>query len=407
MPTSLTKKPPTPKPKPKTPTQKALEKASKEAAEKAVNDLLEKKSKCYMCGEYKSAEYSFYKTTDPRIIPGYAPICKKCCEKIVYQIGKDGIKHAPTRESVIECLFYLNKPFYEKLWETSIEEAADKTLGKTKHDPWTAYIKNISMINYNGDTYLDGDNVSDRTQVVPTRSVARNEEILEHYKQNKKDVLHMIGYDPFETYPIEEDKPVLYSQLVNFIDDETKNDGMKMGAVVQIVKKLNQAEKLNDQIDAYIADSVNAAKNMPLINKMADSYKKIMDSANALAKDNGISVNHNNNKSKGTHTLSGKIKQLTELGLWEAKINSFDIGVCEGMRQVAEISEEARHKQIGYDENIAHEIKDIKVELVENLTRQRDKAVEESRLLLLENKNLKSFLLEKGLVNEKFEVIEA
>ena len=30
---------------------------------------------------------------------------------------------------------------------------------------------------------------------------------------------------------------------------------MKMGAVIQIVKKLNQAEKLNDQIDKYISDS--------------------------------------------------------------------------------------------------------------------------------------------------------
>ena len=181
---------------------------------------------------------------------------------------------------------------------------------------------------------------------------------------------------------------------------------MKMGAVIQIVKKLNQAEKLNDQIDKYISDSSHAADNMPLIDKMASSSQKLMNVATTLAKDNGISVNFNNNKSKGANTLSGKFKKLMEIGLREAKINSFDIGTCEGMKQVAEISEAARHKQIGYDENIAQEIKDIKVELVEQMTKERDKAIEDARKLLMENKDLKEYLLKKVLVNENYEVID-
>ena len=98
----------------------------------------------------------------------------------------------------------------------------------------------------------------------------------------------MIGYDPFINYPREDEKPILYANLVSFIDEETKNDGMKLNAVIQIVKKFSQAEKLNDQLDMYINDVQNAANNMPLINKIADSSKKLMDVANALAKDNGI-----------------------------------------------------------------------------------------------------------------------
>ena len=75
------------------------------------------------------------------------------------------------------------------------------------------------------------------------------------------------------------------------------------------------------------------------------------------------------------------------------------------MQQVAEISEEARHKQIGYDDSIASEIKDIKVELVEKLTKERDKAVEEARLLLLENKDLKDYLKEKKLMTPEGKVV--
>ena len=117
-------------------------------------------------------------------------------------------------------------------------------------------------------------------------------------------------------------------------------------------------------------------------------------------------MNFNNNKSKGANTLSGKIKKLTEIGLRDAKINAFDIGTCEGMRQVAEISEAARHKQIGYDENIAQEIKDIKIELVEKLSKERDKAIEDARKLLMENKDLKDYLRAKGLVDENYQIID-
>ena len=43
-------------------------------------------------------------------------------------------------------------------------------------------------------------------------------------------------------------------------------------------------------IEAASVDVQNAANNMPLINKIADSSKKLMDVANALAKDNGIDI---------------------------------------------------------------------------------------------------------------------
>lgn len=83
---------------------------------------------------------------------------------------------------------------------------------------------------------------------------------------------------------------------------------------------------------------------------------------------------------------------MSEIGFRDAQINTFDYETCEGMRQVAELSEKARHLQIGYDDNIAQEIKDIKVELVEKLTKERDAALESLRLLLVENMDLKESL---------------
>ena len=171
------------------------------------------------------------------------------------------------------------------------------------------------------------------------------------------------------------------------------------------MKIFAQVEKINDAIDLNATDTTSVMQNSGVIKALSETVQKLIKTANELAKDNGISVNFNNNKSKGANTLTGKMKKLKEIGFRDAKINTFDIGSCEGMRQVAEISEAARHKQIGYDENIAQEMKDIKVELVEKLTRERDEALERSRLLLVENNDLKDFLKEKRLVNENMEVI--
>lgn len=74
------------------------------------------------------------------------------------------------------------------------------------------------------------------------------------------------------------------------------------------------------------------------------------------------------------------------------------------MQQVAEISEAARHKQIGYDQSIASEIKDIKVQLVEELTKEKEKAVEMARKLLVENRDLKDYLVENGLMTKDYKL---
>lgn len=117
-------------------------------------------------------------------------------------------------------------------------------------------------------------------------------------------------------------------------------------------------------------------------------------------------MNYNNSKSKGQNTLTGKMKDLDLIGFRAAKINMYDIDYCKGMQQVAEISAKAQIDQIGLDENTMNEINNIRRELLDDLQKQRDKAVERARLLLVENRDLKKFLKEKGLIDEFGQVIE-
>ena len=377
----------------------------------------EKKYLCPYCMREKK-KTEFYMSSDPLVLTGITTMCKDCAKKIALNWDERTQQFGTcTKASVQETLIRLDKPFLNKIWDSSYLEWANQNNQVRKTTIWDAYIKNIGMIQYRGLRWQDSD-IYD-VYVEKAKGAAKIEvgkenrqteisstDICEAYKTNKKDVIRLTGYDPFANYPIEEDKPLLYAQVVSFIDEETKNDGMKMNAVIQIVKSFNQISKINDSIDELSSDTMKLNNNNGTIKQLADTVSKLLSGANALAKDNGISVNFNNSKSKGQNTLTGKMKELDLIGFRDAKINMYDIDYCSGMQQVAEISAKAQVDQIGFDENVMNEISNIRRELIDSLQKERDKAVERARLLLIENKDLKDFLKDKGLIDEFGRVIE-
>lgn len=373
-------------------------------------EATDKKFLCYCCGNEMSRS-KFYVSSDPFNSVGVIPYCKDCLERIARNYNNNYKEFGDvTKTSLMAACERADVPFIETLWESSCNEVHDPSLKKPKTNVWAAYIKNVKMQQYNGmrwrdgDLFRDGVLISDDTKDKVASTMTP--EVLDEYKTNKRDLVRLIGYDPFANYPVEQDLPVLYAQIISFIDEETKNDGMKMNAVIQIVQAFNQIQKLNDAINELLADTKKLNSNNGTIKQHSDTISKLLSGANALAKDNGISVNFNNSKSKGQNTLTGKMKELDLIGFRDAKINMYDIDYCKGMQQVAEISAKAQVDQIGFDENVMNEIGNIRRELVDELQKQRDKANERARRLLVENKDLKEFLKEKGLIDEFGQVID-
>lgn len=367
---------------------------------------------CPHCGKEKK-ESEFYKSTDPAVVIGIAFPCKDCAEKIARNYNPKNDTYGDcTIQNCMRALEYLDKPFIQTIWDGAVKEMTDSSLKIQKKTVWAGYIKNVtSLSQYRTKRWRDGDLFKEGADSIKNDTEDKiastmTPEVLDEYKTNKRDLIRLIGYDPFANYPAEQDLPVLYAQIISFIDEETKNDGMKMNAVIQIVQAFNQIQKLNDAINELLADTKKLNSNNGTIKQHSETISKLLSGANALAKDNGISVNHNNSKSKGQNTLTGKMKELDLIGFRDAKINMYDIDYCKGMQQVAEISAKAQVDQIGFDENTMNEINNIRRELVDDLTKQRDKANERARLLLVENKDLKDFLKEKGLIDEFGKVID-
>mgnify|MGYP004571508787 FL=1 len=304
---------------------------------------------CHMCDSFKSKD-KFYATYDPLIRSGCTNICKQCATDVALRRDMYGNYHEATKDSVKAALKYLNKPFLDSVWDSSVAAVADPS--NSYKDVWSPYITTISAPQYRGMTWENSDifdgkfnpkyKYPDELEAEYKETNAANEE----YQTNRTNVVSLIGYDPFINYPREIDKPMLYASLAAFIDEEAVQDPMKMKAVIQIVKSLNQVEKINEQMDILINQDVTQQGVIAAMDDLTASIQKLMGVVNTLAKENGISVNSNKQKTKGASTLSGKIKYLEGIGFRNSKINTFDYGTCMGMRQVAEISEEARHKQI-------------------------------------------------------------
>lgn len=323
---------------------------------------------CSCCRLPKKTDKDFYTASSDIInIDGKLSICKQCLWDIY--------DNSENKKDTVKILMrMLDKPFLQESWDASFNGDYD--------NPFKEYMRRIAMPQNKNLTYddsvFDNKNITDKS--------SQNKEKFEHEvdveldKKNKEDVLRMLGYDPFE-YESENDKRHLYNKLVDFLDESTLEDSFKLPAVIEIVKTFNQIDKINNALSQLVSDPSNIAKQTSGVKSLIDSKQKMLKSILDLAKDNGISVNHNNTKSKGAGTLSGIIKNLQEKGFEEVEVNLFDIETCKGMKQVANMSNESIMKQLQFDENDYAEMITEQRNIIENLDTKLMKLEEENRLL--------------------------
>jgi hypothetical protein len=322
------------------------------------------------CGK-KLAFSAYYVSNSPYDKDGRMNVCKACLKKDLDSSNLDSVK---------TVLLAMNRPYLSATWVSAVEE------GKRRNntDPFGWYIKQLQF-NYKDLTWKDSDESNiNKNLVSPLKEKVISEvQVLSEMPtpdKNKEDVLRMLGYDPFE-FEVAADKRHLFNKLVDFLDESTLEDSFKLPAVIEIVKTFNQIDKINSALSLLASDTKTVTNNVGGIKSLIDAKEKMLKSVLALAKDNGISVNHNNNKSKGAGTLSGIIKQLQEKGIGTSEINIYNVETCEGMRQVANISNRSIMEQLMLNENDYTEMIKDQRDMILNLTEKTESLEEENRLL--------------------------
>ena len=368
--------------------------------------------KKYLCPhclkEKKKSE--FYVSTDPRVLTGITSICKDCVRKIA--LAWDDNRQdfgACTKKTVMDALEYIDRPFLERLWDSSYAEWADDTSARRRTTIWDAYIKNVGMVQYRGLRWRDGDifqtYVEDAKQTAALESgnteaaktLLSSQEINGEFEKNRKDVLRLLGYDPFECEKLE-DQPLLYSQLIGYLDSggDGNEDMMRTSSAITIVRGFSQQSKIDDKIARAMA---NTNVNPSELKTLLDAKKSLNATITDLAEQSCLSLKHNKNASKGENTWTGKIKKLKDMDLRAAEVNGFDIGTCRGMQQVLEISDASIMKQLALDESEWSDMVAEQRQTIIDLQKQRDVYREVNRILLRENLDLRDTLEENSLLN--------
>ena len=365
----------------------------------------EKTYLCPYCNKEKK-ESEFYMSTDPLVLTGRTSMCKDCARKIARNWDENKKEYGNcTKASVQAALERLDKPWVESLWESSYCEVYDETKTKRRESVWEAYIKNIGMNQYKTMRWRDGDifntYVEDAKQVaIIEKKQEENEsgkEVNDEFEKNKLDVVRLLGYDPFE-YEKLEDQPLLYSQLIGYLDTggDGNDDMMRTSSAITIVRGFLQQAKIDDKIAKSMANtSVNTAE----IKALLDAKQKISSTIAQLAEQSCLSLKHNKNASKGENTWTGKIKKLKDLNLREAEVNGFDIGTCRGMQQVLEMSDASIMRQLNLDESEWSSMVAEQREKLIEVQNERDVYKEINRILLRENLDLRDTLEDQGLLN--------
>lgn len=363
---------------------------------------------CHMCGTFRKRE-QFHTDTDPKNKTGVAAICKKCAYDIALRKDKNGDYHDPTKESIQEALFYLNKPFLNSVFESSIQESDNEVTGKAKNNIWTAYIKTIAMINYIGMTWRDSDIFKEKIVYDDEKEKQDRKEleVNDEYIKNKRDVTRLLGYDPFDSEALL-DQPFLYSQLLGLMDTggDENDDMMRNSSCITIVRGFLQSAKIDNAIVGLMKDSLNIEKNSATIKSLQDSKQKLTNMITNLAAESCISLKNNKNSKKGENTWTGKIKKIKDLNLRAGLVNGFDIKTCKAMQQVQEISDAAIFRQLELDDSEWSDmLADMRVEN-SNLRRERDAYKEINRILLQENLDLKDYMRENEISVVAEEIVD-
>lgn len=367
---------------------------------KDLNEQMKGKTRCTKCGTILSDRNNFYTSSSKlHSHTGRVSLCKDCLTNLYISFLEDS---SDIRMSIYKICELLDFVYLENIYESSLTEAGwnkNFTIVENGLEVWKKYIKTInSLTNYKGYVFEHSDkigmsndsldaseqiNQDSKNDLEATKPKELTDEDLEQKvrdKQNKEDIIRIIGYDPFQ-YEIEEDKSKMYAKLINMLDEDSQNDELKNSAIISIIKGQNQENKINDVITNLSSDIKSIKENIGTIKSLTDTKEKLNKSLLALAKDNKISDLYSGHKTVGANTLTGMVKKLKEIDLKEAQVNLFDIQTSNGMLQTARLSAKAIVENLNFGDDDLIDITKWQREKIDFYNQEYSKLREENRKL--------------------------
>ena len=322
---------------------------------------------CVCCGKPKYEDY-FYLNKYSFVFDGVynrIPICKDCLESLYRRFTMKFDQKA----SAAAIVALMDMPYIESVVHTYMEDGKFR-IGN--------YAKAQNLVAFKDKSFIDSI-VSGCFFDAKDKLKVEVEKLWEPQdKKNKKYVLSKFGYDPFDSFGLEDaDYRMAFNITAKYLEDESiLQDAHKMQSLVAMVMTIIQ----NNHVETLLTYQYkNIKPDTNEIKALTSTKKDIQSTISKIAEDNNISSKYQKeNKSVQSH-LTAKMKEMANADYWEAKPNMFDVRTSAAMRQMLDISHQSIMSQLELtDSDYAQMVKEQR-EMIKSLQEERDRLAEELR----------------------------
>lgn len=369
---------------------------------KDLNDLIaEKHTKlpCVCCGESYGVN-SFFTSQSRNAMTRqdmqgrtHSILCKACTNKIFeyfYKIFRSADK-----------ALYQYCAAFDVYYDTTLVDGM-KEIDASKFIE-TYYALLAGDIKYSAKTFVDSIGAEIES---PKVEKPKDEELTDEDNKNRREIIGIYHYDPFENEPIAVRKK-LYNSLCTMIDESLREDFVRQMAALEIVRSFARIDEWTKTIDEWSKDPRKMVSQSKELKTLIDTKQKETDMVTKFSKDHGFAERYATSKSRGTGTLSATMRDMEEMDFDDGKVNYYDIKTSESMQQASDISMNSIMKQLSLQEadyvQMVKEQRERMVFLETELNRAKEelrlvyKAVKKQDLL----KELATQLIKSGMTQDE------
>jgi hypothetical protein len=202
-------------------------------------------------------------------------------------------------------------------------------------------------------------------------------------RKNKTYVLQTVGYDCFddENYT-GANRKFLFNTLADYLTDDVIEDPHKMQSVISLVKTTLQVENVDRLINSEFRQKI---PDNNLIKSLTEIKDKLSRTINSSANDNGISAKGSGKGSKGSNTLTNIMKEMSENGFEEIKVNIVNVKLSNSYVEIARDNAKALINELNYTSDDFARMVATQSEMIDEYQTKIMKLEEEIRLLKVSN----------------------
>jgi len=339
--------------------------------------------KCTRCGKTKDDPKGFFfvSKTSPLFTSNelYTHICCDCANELFMDAK---LKYKDEKMALIVICHYLDVYFAEELYE-KVKDNANFSYGNySKLLNGTQYkAKNFTTFLVNA--LREGNALKTGQEIQLDNEVKWNASD----KKNKSYVLQTVGYDCFEDENYTDaNRKFLFNTLSDYLTDDVIEDPHKLLSAISLVKTTLQLDSVDKLITSEFRQKI---PDNSLIKSLTEIKDKLARTINSCANENGISAKGSGKGSKGSNTLTNIMKEMSENGFEEIKVNIVDIKLSNSYQEIAKDNARALFDELNNTSDDYARMVATQSEMIDEYQTKIMKLEEEIRLLKIQNKALK------------------